>query len=379
MLIDKITTLEIQQEVGGEGKNSAVFVVKDTNLDRLHVAKFIDPADLQKLQLPKVRWFDEAKILHRAEHERVIKLYGAGYSSQPPPTKLKRPQQIILTPSSATPEPWLVISMPLYSKGSIAAWLKSQHGATTRQAIRWTQDALLGTGHIHGLGLLHLDVKPTNLLLDEKNRAVLSDFGQAQVMDPKLGAVVPDKGIYGFHFPPEVFSGGASTVMSDIYQVGLTIYRMVNCDDVLQRQWAWVFARNPMPIREAAAKGLFPCRDYFLPHVPVKLKSAIKKAMAYSPKDRYASSFEFSQALGAVTQLLDWRCSLDAGDHVVFESNSKGSLEIVEIYRDGQDYRTRGTKTVSGSPRNQKKWTTGVHKTRQKAEDALRRVFREEA
>lgn len=78
---------------------------------------------------------------------------------------------------------------------------------------------------------MHFDIKPNNIMISNRNEAMLSDFGLSQLVNEESRAA-PEFG-YHFHVPPEYFSLSTNdyNFTYDIYQAGLTIYRM--CVDMI--------------------------------------------------------------------------------------------------------------------------------------------------
>jgi serine/threonine protein kinase len=102
-------------------------------------------------------------------------------------------------------------------------------------------------------------------------------------------------GMYEEAFPPECY-GGTGTVHSDIYQVGLLLYRVVNGELFYGDQRGL----PSLTLQTRICEGKFPDRKKFLPHVPNRMKAVIRKALAIDPIERYTSAPEFADDLGRV-------------------------------------------------------------------------------
>jgi serine/threonine protein kinase len=111
--------------------------------------------------------------------------------------------------------------------------------------------------------------------------------------------------MYPQGIPPELFNG-TGTVHSDIYQAGLTFYRAVNGDAFFKRQVAKALAR-PGGLQTALMTGRLVDTREFLPHVPRRLKTLIRKALAFDPADRFPTATDMADALGAVEAPLNWQ------------------------------------------------------------------------
>ena len=74
--------------------------------------------------------------------------------------------------------------------------------------------------------MLHLDVKPTNIIINDADRALLTDFGLSRYLN-EYGLAEQELG-YVKHISPQYLETTSRTMQDDIYQAGLTLYRMCN-------------------------------------------------------------------------------------------------------------------------------------------------------
>jgi serine/threonine protein kinase len=263
----------------GQGMNSTVHLARDPQLagdiavKEVPLSSFANP----------LGYFTEAQAMFAANHQNVVPVLYAG--------------------TTATD---VCIAMPYYPRGSLASQIATAPPRLS-DVLRYGQDVLAGLAQIHRVGHIHFDVKPSNVLLSDTGRALVADFGQSRAIGPGGAVTVPL--LYRHCVPPEVFSGGAATILADVYQAGLLLYRLVNGDAEWQRQ-------VPADVNELArriTKGRFPDRSRFLPHVSDRLRRVIRKALSVDPADRFQSATEFADALGRVPLPLDWQCSTGAG------------------------------------------------------------------
>src|ERR1700731_4140672 len=121
--------------------------------------------------------------------------------------------------------PWII--MELIRSRSLDDVLASDGPRPPRRAARVAQQLLSALAHAHIAGVLHRDVKPSNVLIstaDHDERAVLTDFGIAQFEgDPRLTQTGMVMGSPGFT-APERIRGGAASPASDLWSLGATIY-----------------------------------------------------------------------------------------------------------------------------------------------------------
>ncbi len=169
--------------------------------------------------------------------------------------------------------------------------------------IRLVLNVLSQTGfalhYAHEREILHRDLKPTNILVDDRNQPHLIDFGLAKSTREKLRITRGSRlhGTIGY-IAPERFSdkGGPVGVESDIFSLGVILYevltgtlpyRMIKECDFLPD-----FSRSP------ASPSLF------RPEFPAALSEVALKAVALRPEERYASARELAKALHETLELL---------------------------------------------------------------------------
>jgi hypothetical protein len=148
--------------------------------------------------------------------------------------------------------------------------------------------------HAHDQRVLHLDMKPDNLMFASNAAIKVTDFGISRVVsgDRTLGTV--DGQVLGTpaYMSPEQARGDDLTPASDVYSTGIVLY------ELLSGHLPWTGAETATDLllkrlREAPA----PLRDV-APHVPEALADAVMKAIEREPADRWATAEEFGVAIG---------------------------------------------------------------------------------
>ncbi|WP_036360919.1 serine/threonine-protein kinase PknD [Mycobacterium asiaticum] len=141
----------------------------------------------------------------------------------------------------------------------------------------------------HKDGLLHRDVKPSNIMIDADDFAYLIDFGIARAAGDlaltKVGDVI---GTYHY-MAPERFSGDNADARSDVYSLACVLYECLTAQspfpgNTLEQQIGG-HLRTPPPRPSST-----------IPELPAGLDSVIAKGMAKHPNDRYSTAVEFAQA-----------------------------------------------------------------------------------
>ena len=125
--------------------------------------------------------------------------------------------------------------MPYYQNGSVKDLITGRH-MTVREVIGLATQVLAGLHNIHSKNLVHFDVKPDNILLSPRREALVSDFGQAKQMN--YSGIAAQNRHYTPMIPPEALVTDHFDRTFDIYQLGLTLYRMCNGNEHFYSQLA---------------------------------------------------------------------------------------------------------------------------------------------
>ncbi len=313
-------TFDIIREIGADGRNSNTYLVKDHQLDaeivakRLLKSKMSSPAD----------FFLESQALYTSAHPNVVQIHYACFDSD-----------------------HVYIAMPFYRRGSIKPLITGRW-LTVREVIVMGSQVLSGLHNIHSKRLVHFDVKPDNILLSDRGEALLSDFGQARQMN--FAGVAAQGRHYTPMIPPEALTTDQLDYRFDIYQFGLTLYRMCVGNDEFKSQLNKYGPRikDRDGFRFDVRNGLFPDRNQFPAHVPARLRTIIKTCLEVNPDDRFRSAIDIANALADIDGAhLDWRHSV-AGDTRIWNKNEKGTLYELSVNANG---RSELYKTVNGGAR----------------------------
>lgn len=314
---------DLIKEIGPDGQNSKTYVAHDHQLDAEVVVKEVAKARLDSSD----NFFDESKALYASAHPNVVQIH---YACQDGDS--------------------IYLVMPYYRKGSVKSLMKTRH-LSVREIVSLGCQMLSGLHNIHSKKLVHFDIKPDNILLSDREEALLSDFGLAKQINQK--GVAEQNRFYLRMTPPEGFMGHEHDVTFDIYQVGLTLYRMCNGNAAFETQFQ-VYNQGEFDratFRIDVRNGRFPDRKAFQPHVPEKLRKIIRKCLETDPGNRFQSALAVSNALADVDGTLDWFFT-ETDDKRVWKKNVGGTSYELTVERTG---RSECYKTVNGgTPRRVK-------------------------
>ncbi len=189
--------------------------------------------------------------------------------------RLREHANIVYVRNVGVAPPRAYIVMEYLCDGSAEDWLDRGRVGMV-EAIRWIRNALDGLAHAHRLGVLHRDIRPSNLLLTAAGVAKLSDFG---VAEDTIRARVK-AGVYSALTSPEFLAGMGSSVQTDIWAVGCTLYRLLT--------GRYPFGDSPEPREVMAARYAAP--QAVNPQVPSLIGRAIARALDPNPTYRYSSA-----------------------------------------------------------------------------------------
>src|SRR3954465_2932263 len=183
----------------GRGGMAEVFDAYDEVLQRPVAVKRLRPEFGAAPDLRR-RFAREARAAGRITHPNVVAIYDVGEQADVPYLVMERLPGRTLHDELAG-------------------------GAVPARRLRvLATDILGGLGAAHRCGILHRDVKPANVLLDESDRAKVGDFGIAHVSDElhhtSTGLVLGTLS----YLPPERLAGGAATAAGDLYATGLLLF-----------------------------------------------------------------------------------------------------------------------------------------------------------
>jgi serine/threonine protein kinase len=245
----------------GRGGMGRVFEAREEGLDRRVAVKVLPGSGLGGGQT-RERFLREARAIARLHHPGIVPIHAVGEQ-----------------------DGWLYYAMDLIEGASLADLVSRVEGSeTTGERARWVArvgvQAAEALGHAHRNGVIHRDVKPSNLLMDADGRVWLADFGLAKLVDePSLTASGDWLGTLRY-LAPETLQGEADP-RSDLYSLGLTLHELLVGSPAYPesdraRLVGQIVKADPTPPRSID------------PTIPESLERIILKAMAREPDDRYA-------------------------------------------------------------------------------------------
>ena len=176
--------------------------------------------------------------------------------------------------------------MQLIEGASLKDTIARQGRLDESTALKYTQQLCSALTHVHHNRILHLDLKPGNVIIDKNDNAQLLDFGiSKQYNDRQQETSTTPIGISKGYAPLEQYSGlDTFSPPTDVYALGATLYTMLT-------------GQVPPEATQLAMSDMEPVQMYN-PCVSDSTLAAIEKAMEIKPKNRFQTIQEFSDALG---------------------------------------------------------------------------------
>jgi serine/threonine protein kinase len=160
-----------------------------------------------------------------------------------------------------------------------------------RLCARIAAEVADGLAHAHACGVLHRDVKPSNILLDRNGTARLTDFGLARMYgDATLTATGAILGTLRYASPEQLGGTAVADERSDIYSLGVTLWELVTGKRLFT-------AENQNTVISQVLKTEVPRPSLFAVKLPRDLETVITRAMSKEPRDRYTSAHALAHDL----------------------------------------------------------------------------------
>lgn len=175
----------------------------------------------------------------------------------------------------------------------------------------------LGLQSLHSRGMLHRDIKPGNILLNGSGIAQLGDFGL--VTDNLILGYGSQAG-YSDHIAPEVWAGGGTSAKTDIWALGMTLYRLLH-----GASW---YEEAPAP-QTIVQDGDYCKTLRWLPHVPDEWRRAIRKMLNDDPDKRIQTATDVFAELSKLPTP-EWSCSVTPKE--VRWQRIKGSRKVSVLW-----------------------------------------------
>lgn len=249
----------------GRGGMARVFKALDLAHERTVAVKVLSP-QLALEHNFKVRFEREAQVLRGLEHPNIVPILDYGEESG-----------------------LAYIVMPYMKVGTLSDRLRDGD-LTVEESARIIGQIASALQHAHEAGVVHRDVKPSNILIDEDGSAWLSDFGFAHVHDATMS--LTGSALIGTpaYISPEQVSGKPVSPLSDQYSLGVVVYH-------LSTGCLPYDAETPMAIALSHVTAPLPRPRLVNPNISRSVEAVLLKALAKNASHRFSSIADFNHAL----------------------------------------------------------------------------------
>lgn len=252
------------REVIGRGAYGVVYRAWDPQLDRQVALKLIsESAQLDQAMVV----VDEGRLLAKVRHRGVVTVFGAAREAG-----------------------FAGLWMELIQGATFEEIIQQQGRFSARESALFGAEVCEALAAVHSAGLLHRDVKAQNVMRDRSGRVVLMDFGTGRLRELPDEAAVADLAGTPLYMAPELFAGGAASTQTDVYSVGVLLFRLVTGGFPLP---ARSLAEVRLGHEENRARRLRDERS----DLPSAFVSIVERALTRDPAGRYASAGELELAL----------------------------------------------------------------------------------
>jgi serine/threonine-protein kinase len=255
----------------GAGGQGVVFRARKIGLVPHEVAIKLIPAWKLDSRAAVDRFIEEVQILEGLRHDHIVPVLDSGEDRG---------------------QPYCV--MQLMSGSSLAKTLKARgEPFAPDDAARLVQQVAEAVAYLHERGVLHCDLKPSNILIDHAGKPSVADFGLARALGPDGGAALGRK-LFGTipYLPPEQVDGHVVRA-SDIYSLGVILFELLT-------------GRLPFPRSEEAILSIRerepPSPRSLRVGIPPDLELICLKCLRKDPGDRYDSAAQLAEELDRFRQ-----------------------------------------------------------------------------
>lgn len=287
-------------KISGDGNFGEVYLCENPFLNSRKEAVKHLKGPIKNIDELKNRLFESSVLEYLRECEYIVNIYSAQIQDDD-----------------------FFISMEYMENGSVQKLLDNHSFLSIKRSIKIAECVLQALEYAHNKNILHLDIKPGNILIKNDNIFKLSDFGLSGVIN-KSG-VCDFKQIYTPNYPPETFNGQSdATKQTDIYMLGVTLYRLVNGDSLLahQRQTA---GSN---IRQDIINGKIPERNSYLYHIPKRIIQIINKCISIDLSKRYNSVRDIRKDLGKLKIKYNWEIQVNTPGYITWNCYLNNKLHM---------------------------------------------------
>jgi len=241
----------------GQGASGTVYLVWDQYIKRYVATK------LSKMNAD--RFMAEAQSAGRLKHANIVSIHDASTNGD-----------------------FCYLTMEYIAGPDLGKFCDKDHLLPLKRALKIIISICEALNYAHKNGVIHKDIKPTNILLDQENIPKLTDFGITQMVESTLKF-----GIFGTpsYMSPEQLKNEVITKKSDIFSLGCVLYELVTGQKAFEGD---NFFSTIYKVIYEEPTSISSIRQ----DIPPILEKIIKKALSKEPEKRYQTCLDFAHDLG---------------------------------------------------------------------------------
>ena len=277
MTQERITTLKIGEIIAGyridgvlgSGGMGHVYLARDTQLHRTVAIKLVDPRRQSPQEL-----VCEARLAASLDHPAICTIHGVDYLGE---------------------EPFLVME---HVKGlPLSKVIRSRRSVSVTTALDFARQIVAAVAHAHDRGVIHGDLKSSNIMVGPDGRVTILDFGLAVRRDggpsgeeeADTTRPSPSSGAAGTvpYMAPELIRGQHPTVQSDVWALGVLLFEMVAGRRPFAGTTPYELAANILENHRTRMESL----------IQGPIREVVDRCLCIEPAGRYQSARELAAAL----------------------------------------------------------------------------------
>lgn len=250
----------------GEGGMANVYLANDKILDRKVAIKVLR-GDLSADEKFVRRFQREALSVSNLSHPNIVEVYDVGEE-----------------------DGQYYIVMEYIEGKTLKQLLNKRESLTLTEVIDIMTQLTDGIAHAHESYIIHRDIKPQNIMIEDDGKIKITDFGIAMALNATQ--ITQTNSVMGsvHYLPPEQASGKGATIKGDIYSLGILMYELLTGTVPFKGD-------NAVEIALKHMKDKIPSVRKQNPAIPQSVENIILKAAAKNPRNRYETAREMHEDL----------------------------------------------------------------------------------
>ena len=265
MIGQRVLHYRIIERLGGGGMG-VVFKAEDTKLKRTVALKFLSPHAIGSHE-EKARFVNEARAAAALDHPNICTVY-----------EINEDEENIF------------ISMAFAQGKTLKERIRSGSPLPIDEVLLIAIQVGKGLAAAHDIGIVHRDIKSSNVIVAEDGQAKILDFGLAEISDPSKASTSGEIVGTAAYMSPEQTRGEAIDHRTDIWSLGVCVYEMITGSLPFGGDYA-------QAIIYAILNEEPPAMSSMRPDVPFELEQITRTAMAKNPDERYQNLNDMLSAL----------------------------------------------------------------------------------